>query len=138
MLIVQVTDGQLQVFFTVGLIKIKTRLCLLLIYQVICSVLGRVLSTWLPFAGGDEGIWFLWVNGIMLYSSLHFPITPRGSPSRITGKTHKLSLSPGVWDVLPCSFHLSHTSSVTLGRSSASRSLHFLVGETGTIRTLGS
>lgn len=65
MLIVQVTEGQLQVFFTVGLIKIKTRLRLLLIYQVTHSVLGCVLSTWLPFAdSGTKGFGSSVVTGI--------------------------------------------------------------------------
>lgn len=80
MLIVQVTEGQLQVFFTVGLIKIRTRLRLLLIYQVTHSVLGCVLSTWLPFADGETKGFGSSVTGTMLHSSLHCPITPRGRP----------------------------------------------------------
>lgn len=119
--------------------KNQTRLHLLLIYQVAHSVLGRVLSTWLPFADGrTKGFGSSVVTGITLSSSLHFPITPHGSPGHITGKTHKVGLSPGVWHGLQGSFHLSHTNSVTLSRLFAPWSFHLLVGKTGTTRTLGS
>lgn len=135
-LVVQASGSQSQVFFAVGLIRIKTR-------ELYVSCLPRMRHSdfrcvlWHGFTlleAGRKDFCLPVVFGIMLCSSCVFS---------------RLFLTPGeiaqarlerrsIWDGLQCFFRLPHSSSVTLSKLLASLSLSFLISKMRIKRAPGS